>query len=283
MFEEKFEIPLTTINTEAVFDNIRDNSKYINFKLIQGVYAPVHAEDGGSARPFKYDYNQREYYDLIERLSRETRVVITFPYGDADTIRKYAELGARKFMVSEWREEYRPLQEEGVEIVRSIVGNAYNTELDERFGSMVVPYRYMLNIDRLKELSKKFKLTIIPDHFCKVNCRNLDAHCQHHIKKENRYTKNFNLPCPEGRSFFIPREVLVRLLPYVDTVKLVGRFGPPDFYENRLNYYVYGEPLDTGRDNRNYQPAKIANKYSFSNLVSLRCEFECHKCTAKCF
>lgn len=284
MFEKKFEIPLTINNTEEIFDNIKEDNDYIENSAVGYVYMPVYFEDGGSGRAFKYDYNKEQYYKLIEDISKYKKVIITYPVGDVHILKKYIELGVTEFMVSNWKEGYKELKEKyGIKIHRSIVGNAYNyKEFDDRFDGIVLPYKYILNLNKIIALSKRFELTVIPNHFCKVKCENLDNHCYFHMKKENRHSNNTPYNCPEGKNFFVTRDVLLKILPYVSKIKMIGRTLPSGVYEMYMNYYMFGEPI-IPKEKADLANCKTINLYNQSNMKEINCEFECETCDKKCY
>lgn len=282
-FYDKFEIPLTIHETEQIFDMITPYNKYCDTNLIQCVYLPVHAEDGGSGRGFVYPYNKENYYNLIQRILKYKPIIITFPKGDPAVMEKYINMGVKRFMVSKWNDEYDNLKKKypDLRIERSIVGNSNNEEIDCRFDGIVVPYKWLLNIEKIKEASKKVDLTVLPNHTCRVGCQYLDIHPIAHTDK---YLNTTNTPfiCPEGKSFFIPREILYNLLPYVKTIKLTDRQSTVSWYEAFINYYVYGEPF--ALDNVNLiQNGFVINNYAFSNMKSGMCEFKCDTCDKKCY
>jgi len=284
-FINKFEIPLTLRETNAVFDNIKEDGGFLDSKLVQSVYMPVYYTDGGSGRAFSYPYDMEGYYELIKEILKYKEIVITYPEGKEEVIEKYYKMGVKSFMVSKWKEEYKELKNKysDLYICRSIVGNAYEYDnYDERFDAIVVPYKDMLDIEKIKEVSKKVDLVVIANHFCKPNCKNLDNHCYYHMKSENLKSNNTPYVCPEGKDSFIPREVLYELLPYIKTVKMIGRTLDVIHYENYINYYVFGEPI-MQRDKYDYMNLTTINKYNFSNMKNMNCRFECDKCNKKCY
>lgn len=294
LFENRFEIPLTVMNTEEVFDNIKETpseSEFLDSKLIKTVYLPVHTEDGTSGRPFWYDYPREAYYDLIRKILVHKPVVVTCPGGDPDIIEKYIDLGVREFMVSQWDERYEDLKKKygDLKLDRSIVKNAYNDTVDERFDTVIIPYKRLLDLKWIQEASEKVSLVAIINQYCRVRCQNLD----NHLKKELQNTANEELKefsCPKGRSFFIPRQAVLRMLPYVDTFKIVDRLLFPFDYEKYIKYYTGEEMLNEGHMGTdlisltNFYDCMIIHKlYPHSKLVDMDCRFECDSCRKKCY
>lgn len=286
-FREIFEIPLTFEGEEILFDNIIDNGQYLNPAYIQSVYMPVHGEDGESGRVFLYKYNKDEYYDLIKRILVYKPIVLTYPKGDVGVIKKYCELGVRGFMVSEWNDEFFKLKSiyKGLKFHRSIVGNSYNENIDERFDSIVVAYHKMLDVDYLREASKKVDLVLLCNHHCNPACVNIDNHL---FKTDSRIHGYFICP-QDTNSYFVPRQALLRVLPYVKTLKLVDRCESAELYETCLNYYTGDSDFDVeligDRDTIRLVLRFILKDrlYPYSRMAEGNCEFKCKTCDRKCF
>lgn len=284
-YENKFEIPLTAKNTENIFIVIKEYGKYI-----QSVYLPPHMDDGLSGRPFLYNYNKQDYYKLIERILEYKPVVLTYPLGEINVIEKYARIGIKRFMVSNWSNDYYKLKERfDIKIERSIVGNANNFVLDSRFDSIVLPYRLMLKKSEIIKISKQTDLIIIPNHICYIDCKYIDEHpllsseidteCKGEDIKNYCYVLNKK---ENYKNVFIPREVLCELLPYIKTIKLVERLSKPEVYLNYLRYYALNKELEilSFNDKKNI---KTIMKYKNSNLKGGECGFECVSCDKKCY
>lgn len=293
LFMNKFEIPLTVNNTEEVFDNITNfgNPDFIDSRLIQNVYMPVHTEDGTSGRPFWYNYSRDEYYQLIKRILSYKPVMLTYPHGFLPVIEKYAKLGVRNFMVSKWDNQYFNLKKayKDLKIYRSIVMNSYNENVDERFDGIVIPYRKLLDLEWLKEKSKTMALIAVLNHFCKPNCSNLDFHLENELKNYHNEHTLVKENCPDGVNAFIPRQVVLEINPYISTFKLVDRLEHCFYYEKYINYYTKGIMLDEGElGDEHTAKAFIENTrkhlaYENSNLKELNCRFMCNECTKKCY
>lgn len=279
-FYNKFEIPLTYFRPEDVFNYITPDCKYS--KYIKSVYTACHSEDGvGSGRPFGYKLSRKEYYKLLRKISLDKKVVITMPMYNIDIMEKYVDLGVSEFMVTCWDENIERFKSKYPDILvkRSIVGNARNLDLDTRFDEVVLPYQYMLNINKLHEWSNKTKITVLPNHFCYMTCKYLDSHPYESILNID----NFSI-CPESyiKNLFIPRQVLIKLLPYVNTIKLVERQNSSSYFENYLSYYVFNTKLkmSSPREMCNRQTIEL---YEKSNMPSLMCEFKCGNCDKPCY
>lgn len=273
-------------DTELIFDNIKDNGEYLNPELIHSVYMPVHKDEGGAGRIFGYDYTLEDYHKLVKSILEHKPITITFPQPDLNVIRYYLELGVRRFMVSEWDDAYNKLKGDypDVQIIRSIVGNSYNEEIDYRFDGVVLAYTYLTDLELLKKIRRdEIEVIVIPNHVCKASCKLIDKHSEFFFDEENREKVPEEFICPEGKNFFIPREVLYDILPYVDVVKLVERTKPSAFYENHLLYYTYGVPLNYVDFEENVQNQLVANNYFKSGLRNLDCRFNCEECEEKCY
>jgi hypothetical protein len=294
LFHNKFEIPLTVVKTDEVFDNIRHddaNSPFLDARLVKTVYLPVYREDGTSGRPFWYDFPREQYYDLIKKIQGYKPVVVTCPNGSREVLEKYIDLGVMQFMISEWNDDLAQLKKKhkDLKIYRSIVKNAYNEKVDERFDAIIVPYKKLLHLDWLKEMSAKVPLIAIINQYCRVRCPNLD----NHLKKELQNTSNEALKefsCPSGRSFFIPRQAVLKMLPYITTFKIVDRLLCPFDYEKYIKYYIGREMLNEGNVGTdlisltNFYDCMIIHKlYPHSKLVNHDCQFKCDTCDRKCF
>jgi len=286
-FREIFEIPLTFEGEEVLFDNITNNEQYLNPDYIQSVYMPVHGTDGLSGRVFLYKYDREEYFNLIKRILVHKPIVITYPKGDIDVIKKYCELGVRGFMVTKWDNEFYKLKSiyKGLKFHRSIVGNSYNEEIDERFDSIVVAYHKMLDEEYLREASKKVNLVYLCNHHCNPACMNMDKHL---FKTDRRIYGDFI--CPNDlNSYFIPRQVLMKVLPYINTIKLVDRSESAELYESCLNYYTGESDFDIELV-ENTDVIRLLLRfilkdrmYKYSRMAEGNCEFKCKTCDRKCF
>ena len=289
-FYNKFEVPLTTVDTEQIIANCSDTNSALS-PLIKEVYLPVHLDDGTSGRPFWYHYSREDYYALIKRLLEHKPIVITYPHGEPKIMRRYIALGVTKFMVSRWKPQYAALKKKypPLRIYRSIVANAYSDSIDTRFDGMVVPYHKLLDVQWLQQASRKTSLIGIINHNCKVTCTNLN----NHPKKETVNTKAVELTCfqcPTGRNFFLPRQVVRNILPYLSALKLVERLQYCFEYEKFIKYYIGEELLDEGFMGHDvvshikfYEGSIVHKLYSHSHLVSLNCQFKCAVCDKKCF
>jgi hypothetical protein len=169
------------------------------------------------------------------------------------------------------------------------VGNAYNEEIDERFDAIIVPYKKLLDLEWLKEASGRTTLIAIVNHYCKVQCMNLDTHLEHELKN-TRAIEITDYKCPAGRSFFLPRQVILQLLPYISVLKIVDRMQYCFDYEKFIKYYTGQEMLNQGNVGTDlislrkfYHGAIIHKLYPHSKLVNCDCRFECAKCDRRCY
>ena len=280
MYKNKFEVPLTIYNTEQIFQILK-NSKYR--EVIQNVYVPPHPDDGGSGRVFKYPYDKAGYYRLLRLILKEVEVVMTFPQGIPEVIEKYARLGVKRFMVSNWNDAYTIIKQKypGVIIERSIVGNSYNETIDYRFDGIVIPYKWLLDIEKIKEASKDIKLIALVNHNCRVSCSSLDIHPQRHITQI--FDEKFDHSCPMGKTFFVPKPVVDELTKYVSTIKITDRLSPPEWYLDYLNYYAFDKPFEIGNNLIREEQQRTIDLFNSSNMKQMNCRFECQNCSKKCY
>lgn len=276
----KFEIPLTVEDTEDIF-NALQSPKYKDY--IQSVYLPPHSKDGGSGRPFVYEYSQSEYYRLIRRILKLKDVIITYPYGDYKTLRKYIALGVRRFMVSKWSDDCDKLKKDfpDIHIERSIVGNSYNEEIDYRFDGVVLPYVLLMDIEKIKEISKKIKVTVLVNHYCRVGCPYLDAHLQASIDVRDRFDRTM-ICQQDSKAYFIPKKILDEIIPYVSTVKLIERMDSPAFYKAFMNHYITGEYLSGLPQYQIEQQNRMIKSFKNRNVGDVSCRFKCDSCLDPC-
>lgn len=277
----KFEVPLTVWDTEEIFIFL-ENAKYQ--KVFQNVYLPPHPDDGGSGRVFKYDYTKGDYYRLIKRLAKEIDIVMTYPAGDVKVMKKYMKLGINRYMVSSWNNEYDELKKNNPQLIieRSIVGNAHNEEVDYRFDGMVIPYEWLLDIERIKKESKKIRLIALVNHNCRVTCPSLDLHPQRHLTQI--YNEKFDHVCPTTeKTYFVPRQVVEELVKYVDAIKITDRLSPPDWYINYIDYYLGDKKLDSNNNPVRIEQNKTDKMFESSNMKTLTCRFECKTCKSRCY
>ena len=272
--EIKFEIPLTTEETKRVFNIIDEYNEHISY-----VYAPPHIDYGGSGRQFQYDFDRESYDELLVEINKIKPVIITDP--GAFSINRYIDIGITNFMVSYWSIEMDILKQSHpeVKIVRSIVNNAFNERVDKRFDGIVAPYKALLSPKVMNSIKSQIDdITIIPNHFCKLECHALDAHPAQTV---NNIKQSYR--CPDNtKNLFIPREVLMRILPHITTIKLVDRVVAPSYYVNYMRYYLGLDELQN-QNPVNETNIRTINLYKSSNLVTGNCEFNCRYCSKKCY
>ncbi len=306
----RFEIPLTMLKTDSVFDVIQ-NIKYNNY--IQSVYLPLHGEDGLSGRSFYkatkesswipspgYNKSKKEWIKLIKEISNYKPVILTMPfvYNNIDLIKEYIDYGISEIMISHYWDDLDKLKSQ-IKISRSIAFYQNSDEpIDERFTGVVIPYKKALDKEWLEENSKKFELTAIINHCCLVDC----PAKKYKDTMMYRITHNLKYKQPRGPECYrykntttamLPREIVMRIEKYVSRFKLIERLSEPALYINFLNYYIYNEnfsleTLETP-EVKEISGTQIKmmmdkeNNFRGSNLETLNCKFECGTCDKKCY
>ena len=287
----RFNIPLTFLDTYEVFRNISNESKYSPY--IKMVYTSVHATDGGSGRAFGNSIPKQEYVTLLKKIMQYKPVYISYPYPDLHVMQEYIDYGVMNWMVSEWDDNFHIFKSAypDLRICRSIVGNAYNIHMDSRFDTIVIPYHNMLDKDWLGEQDPS-KVTIIPNQTCKPVCQNLDHHvywiCRtgtvYHPEVEETHCPNF------PRFFFVPRQNLEMIIDSIGDIKILDRALDCYYYERFLDHYIYGKnfPAEEIRVNPQLYSIfrdcnKVCEGWSDSDMVTGNCKFECLTCQKICY
>ena len=287
----KFNIPLTFLDTYDVFRNISRESKY--YPYIKMVYTSVHATDGGSGRAFGNNISKQEYINILKKIMLYKPVYISYPFPDFDVMQEYIDYGVMNWMVSIWDDYFYTLKSAypNLRISRSIVGNAYNQNMDSRFDSIVVPYHKLLDRDWLGEQDST-KVTIIPNQTCKPVCHNLDNHlywiCQTGIVCHPEVVETH---CPDfPRLFFVPRQNLEMIIDSIGDIKLLDRALDCYYYERFLDHYIYGDdfPVEEIRFNPQLysifrECKKVCESWSNSEMVTGNCKFDCLECKKICY
>lgn len=287
--KNKFNIPLTFLDTYDVFEVIVPESKF--YPYIKMVYAPVHISDGNSGRMFGNFMPKREYVLLLKKIMEYKPVYITYPFPDLEVMREYIDYGVMNWMVSKWDDYYFKLKAKypDLKISRSIVGNAYNTEMDERFDQIVCPYHKTLDKEWL-ENNKKYNLTIIPNQTCKPTCQNLDNHL-YWICKTNTvlHPQVPETRCPDfPRFFFLPQKNLEMIIDYIADIKVLDRALDCSYYKCFLDHYINGKDFPINVFNPQLRSIyrdcqKVINKWLESDLTTGNCKYECVTCNKKCY
>jgi len=287
----KFNIPLTFLDTYDVFRNISRESKY--YPYIKMVYTSVHATDGGSGRAFGNDISKREYVSLLKKIMHYKPVYISYPFPDFNVMREYIDYGVMNWMVSNWDDYYHTLKlaYPDLRINRSIVGNAYNIHMDSRFDSIVIPYHKLLDRDWLGE-QDPHEVTIIPNQTCKPVCQNLDHHVYWICKTNTVYHPEVvETHCPDfPRFFFMPRQNLEMIIDFIGDIKLLDRALDCYYYERFLDHYIYADnfPVEEIRLNPQLHSIfrdcqKVYERWASSEMITGNCQFDCSKCNRICY
>lgn len=288
-YVNRFEVPLPLVDTEEIFDVIHPNNPYSIY--IKNVYAPPYHSDGTSARYFGYNYDETGYKTLLKKINGCKPVVLTYPSGAIGVMKRYLDIGIMYFMISSWQPEYEELKKQytGMKIYRSIVFNHDNCELEDGFDGYVVPYRKLLDLRWLEQASRKGELIAIPNHFCRVECKNMMLHAEANVKN----TKLDILPrfkcTPEGTNFFLPKGNLDKMAQYISTFKLVERGLSCHFFMQYIKYYADGilmkpKPGNDPAEERLFALNMLKiERYENSNLPSGMCGFNCSVCQKRCF
>lgn len=306
----KFEIPLTMLKTNSIFEVIQ-NIKYN--KHINSVYLPLHGEDGFSARSFYkagkesiwaptpgYKQTKKEWIKLIKEISYLRPVILTMPFStDINIIKEYIDYGISEVMVSHYSEELDKLKSQ-IKISRSIVihDNSDAPIIDERFDGVVIPYKKVLDKEWLEENSKKFELTAIVNNSCLANCpaQKYRETMKYKLATGQQYKQPRGPNCfkyKETTSSMLPRKIVMKLSKYISRFKLIERASEPALYLNFLNYYIYNEPFSfnilESKEVREIGGIILKmmqdkeNHVSGSNLETLNCKFQCATCNKKCY
>jgi len=288
----RFNIPLTFLDPRGVFKNISPNSRY--YPYIKMVYAPVHIDDGGSGRTFALDMPKAEYIRLLRAIMRYKPVYITYPFPDLKVMEEYIDYGVTDWMISEWNDKFNDLKARNplLKINRSIVGNAYNPEIDDRFDKTVISYFRLMDLDWIKRQDGN-RITVIPNQTCQTNCRNLDNHLLWIVKTNVTVADKKITTCPEKTTnFFVPRENMGMMLDYVDDIKILDRALNCFYYEQYLGYYIFNEMFDLNNPEISYNPQLRvifrANLNTIRNragsiMATGNCKFDCSNCAGKCY
>ena len=282
-FQNKFSIPLTTVNTHEVFDNIIDNQNpdYLDAGLIRNVYLPAHFDDELPQKTFGYEYSREEYYVLIKQILCYKPVMVSLPLGKPEVMEKYRKLGVNEFLVPQWIDPYANLKKKYTElkIYLNILEEACLEEIDKQFDAAMVPYKRLLDIDWLQYTSKHVPLIAIINHF------------------DNSENSTKSLPVEQTKtshtargSYFLPKQVVRNINPYISMFKILDRKEFCFNYEKFINYYIGIEMLHRGNVGTDlhalrkfYKGALIHKLYPHSNLPQGNCQFTCDSCDKKCY
>lgn len=283
-FKGKFEIPLFNEQPHTILDILQSDVSY----YIHSVYAPPHVGFLGSGRPFGYFdtdgkiMSAEEYHDLLARIIEHVPITMTMPEYSVEAIRFYYNMGIKEFMISEWSDKANTLKQECDNIIftRSIVGNACNMEVDEDFDNIVMPYKWMLDIDRVKSLKSDVGLIALPNHFCAIDCPYLDSHPQDTVNNPIKMTNEFL--CPSGKSTFVPKEIIDMLLPFLNRIKLTDRMQQSGYFLNYLYYYTGSRELEE-RVLADKMAKETIELFESSSMANGNCKFECINCSLKCY
>ncbi|GEM_PF-7131264 len=287
----RFNIPLTFLDTYDVFRNISADSKYYPF--IKMVYAAVHPSDGSSGRAFGTNISKSEYVALLKRIMAFKPVYISWPYPDMNVMREYIDYGVMNWMISRWDDRFISLKSAypDLSISRSIVGNAYNQDMDGRFDAIVIAYHKLLDREWLGE-QQPSRVTIIPNQTCKPVCRNLDTHLYWICNTGTVYHPDVvETHCPDyPRFFFIPRQNLEMIIDRINDIKLLDRALDCSYYERFMDHYIFDAPFPVEEIRFNPQLYSIykdcttvCEKWSDSELVTGNCKFDCLACEKTCY
>ncbi len=287
----KFNIPLTFLDPYDVFRNIAGDSKYHPY--IKMVYAAVHPTDGSSGRAFGNNISKQDYVNLLKKIMHYKPVSISYPFPDYNIMKEYIEYGVMNWMVSRWDDYFYSLKSAypDLRISRSIVGNAYNQDMESCFDTIVIPYHKLLDREWLGNKDPT-KVAIIPNQTCKPVCKNLDTHlfwiCHTGTVYHPEVTETH---CPDFRRlFFIPRQNLEMIIDSVSDIKLLDRALDCSYYERFLDHYIYADnfPVEEVRYNPQLYSIfkdcmKVCENWSNSEMITGNCRFECLTCNKKCY
>ncbi len=312
----KFEIPLTMLQTDSIFDIIQ-SVKYGEY--IQSVYLPLYGFDGFSGRPFfkktndnqvvtvpGYQKTKEEWIRLIKNVAQYKPVTLTVPFSkNINLIKEYIDYGVSEIMINQYWPELDQVKDK-IKISRSILAYHDSDEpIDDRFDAVIIPYRKTMDIEWLEKNSKKFELIAIINNYCVIECplQSYKEKLMHNFYRGIFPVNNEIMPFTKNclrygktTSAMLPRDIIIKLSKYISRYKLVERASSPAAYISSLNYYIYNEPFCFDSFNSSdwvregFSAEKMArimkdkeDHFRGSNLETLNCKFQCSSCDRKCY